>query len=157
MKKYADQKRTDRQFNVGDMVYLKMQPYRETTLGLRNALKLSSKYYGPFRVLQHVGNVSYNLQLPPGTLLHDIFHVNQLKKHLGLAAVPNPRLPLLTEDGKIKIAPVAILQYRQIPRSAGDYNVPVPQWLVHWENLTPEEATWEDASFIQSTFPKFQP
>jgi hypothetical protein len=87
---------------VGDVVYLKMQPYRETTLGLRNALKLSSKYYGPFRVLQHVGKVSFKLQLPAGTLLHDVFHVNQLKKHTGQKAVPNPTLPFVTSGGKIK-------------------------------------------------------
>jgi ribosomal protein L21E len=157
MKKYADLKRTERKFEVGDMVYLKMQPYRENALGLRNSLKLSSKYYGPFRVLQKVGNVSYKIQLPEGTLLHDVFHVNQLKKHLGPTAVPNPTLPLLTTDGKIKCAPLAVLQYRQVPRNAGEYYIPVAQWLVHWENMTPAEATWEDAKFIQATFPTFQP
>jgi hypothetical protein len=157
MKKYADLKRTERTFAVGDMVYLKMQPYRETALGLRNSLKLSSKYYGPFRMMQRIGNVSYKLQLPEGTLIHDVFHVNQLKKHLGPKAVPNPTLPLLTPDGKVKYAPLAVLQYRQIPRSAGAYDIPVPQWLIHWENMTPEEATWEDAKFIQATFPSFQP
>jgi hypothetical protein len=157
IKKYADMKRTERQFNVGDMVYLKMQPYRETALGLRNSLKLSSKYYGPFRVMKKVGQVSYQLQLPEGTLLHDVFHVNQLKKHLGPKAVPNSTLPLVTDDGKIKVAPRAVLQYRQIPRRAGSYDIPVAQWLVHWENLSPEEATWEDASFVQATFPSFHP
>jgi hypothetical protein len=157
MKKYADMKRTERQFNIGDMVYLKMQPYRETALGLRNALKLSSKYYGPFRILKKVGKVAYQLQLPEGTLLHDVFHVNQLKRHIGPKAVPNPKLPLLTPDGKVKVAPLAILQYRQVPRNAGDYDIPVPQWLIHWENLTPAEATWEDAKFIQKTFPSFHP
>nr|XP_051205253.1 uncharacterized protein LOC127319100 [Lolium perenne] len=30
---------------------------------------------------------------------------------------------------------------------------PIPQWLVHWDTMTAEEATWEDASFIQETFP----
>jgi hypothetical protein len=51
MKKFADLNRTERMFNVGDLVYLKMQPYREATLGLRNSLKLTSKFYGPFRII----------------------------------------------------------------------------------------------------------
>jgi hypothetical protein len=126
MKKFADMKRTERTFEVGDMVYLKMQPYRETALGLRNALKLTSKWYGPYRVMKKVGQVAYQLQLPPKTLLHDVFHVNQLKKHLGKQAVPNPNLPLVTPDGKVKTTPLAILARRQVPRNVGDYDIPVP-------------------------------
>jgi hypothetical protein len=34
-------------------------------------------------------------------------------------------------------------------------NVAVVQWLVQWENLSPEEATWEDADFIKESFPAF--
>ena len=63
----------------------------------------------------------------------------------------------MTDDGKIKVAPHAVLQYRQIPRKSGSYDIPVAQWLVHWENLTPAEATWEDAQFIRATFPNFHP
>jgi hypothetical protein len=76
---------------------------------------------------------------------------------LGDRAVPNPRLPLLTPDGKIKTAPLAVLQRRQIPRSAGAYDVAVPQWLIHWENMSEDDATWEDAKYIQATFPQFKP
>ena len=157
MKKFADANRTERTFAVGDMVYLKMQPYRETSLGLRNSLKLTSKWYGPYRIMKRIGQVAYQLQLPTGSQLHDVFHVNQLKKHLGLSAVPNAKLPLVTPDGRIKIAPIAVLQRRQIPRTAGEYDVDVPQCLVHWENMSPDEATWEDASFVQATFPEFKP
>jgi hypothetical protein len=157
MKKYADANRTERSFAPGDFVYLKMQPYRETSLGLRNTLKLSSKWYGPFLILQKVGSVAYRLQLPPDAQLHNVFHVNQLKKHLGKHAVPNPKLPLVTPDGKIKVAPQAVLQRRQIPRRAGNYDVAVPQWLIHWENMSAEEATGEDAAFITATFPHVKP
>jgi hypothetical protein len=129
MKKFVDMNQTERSFEVSDYVYLKMQPYRETALGLPNSLKLTSKWYGPFRVLKKVGNVAYQLQLPDGTQLHDVFHVNQLKKHLGNKAIPNPWLPMLTAEGKIKTAPLAILQRRQVPRNAGAYDVVVPQWL----------------------------
>jgi hypothetical protein len=157
MKKFADRKRTPRTFSEGDLVYLKMQPYREKALGLGHSLKLSSKYYGPFRVLKRVGNSACKLQLPEGTLLHDVFHVNQLKKHLGPKAVPNPKLPILTADGKLKTHPTAILQIRQVPRRSGDYDVSVPQWLVQWENMSKEEATWEDAHDMMAVFPHFHP
>jgi hypothetical protein len=83
--------------------------------------------------------------------------VNQLKKHLGKEAIPNPKLPLVTSSGKIKIAPAAILQRRLIPQSNGEYDIPVPQWLIQWENFNEDKATWEDAAFIQATFPHFKP
>jgi hypothetical protein len=156
MKKYADQNRTSRTFNVGDMVYLKMMPHREFVLGRQNARKLSSKWYGPFKILQAMGNRAYKLQLPEGTKIHNVFHVNQLKRHLGPNVVPNQTLPLVTTSGKLKTFPLAILSHRQVPRSIGEYAVAIPQWLIHWENMPEAEATWEDADFIRSTFPTFQ-
>jgi hypothetical protein len=139
------------------MVYLKMQPHREHALGSGNSLKLASKWYGPFKVIQTVGNRAYKLQLPEGTQIHDVFHVSQLKKHLGSLAVPNKNLPLVTPSGKLKINPIAVLERMQVPRSTGEYDVAVPQWLVQWQDMTAEEATWEDAEFIQATFPEFKP
>jgi hypothetical protein len=93
---------------VGDFVYLKMQPFREKALGRENAPKLTSKWYGPFRVLQKVGTGSYRILPPESAKIHDVFHVNQLKKHIGTQAIPNDKLPLVTAEGKIKIAPVKL-------------------------------------------------
>jgi ribosomal protein L21E len=151
MKKFADLHRTERQFTVGDMVYLKMEPYRLAAFGFRGTIKLHTKYYGPFKVLQRVGNRAYRLQLPVGVKIHPVFHVSQLKIHLGAKAVPSPDLPLLLADGTVKTGPALVLQVRQIPRN----NVVVVQWLTQWENLSPEEATWEDADFIKEAFPDF--
>jgi hypothetical protein len=131
MKKFAHTNPTERTFELSDFVYLKMQPYRETSLGLHISLKLTSKWYGPFLILQKIGKVAYRLQLPSDAQIHDVFHVNQLKKHLGKHAIPNPKLPLVTFDGKVKMTPKAILQRRKISRSAGEYDVVVSQWLVH--------------------------
>lgn len=83
MKHFADKKRCERAFSVGDMVYIKLQPYRHTSLSAAvflasKLLKLHSKYYGPFRVLSNVGTVPYKLMLPEGCKLHDTFHVSQL-------------------------------------------------------------------------------
>lgn len=48
MKRYADVKRVERVFDIGDMVYLKMAPYRLAAFEFRGALKLQHRYYGPF-------------------------------------------------------------------------------------------------------------
>jgi hypothetical protein len=83
MKKYADTKRSEREFLAGDMVYLKLQPFRHTAFDLHQNLKLTSKYYGPFKILERIRQVAYKLQLPPCAEIHLVFHVSQLKKHIG--------------------------------------------------------------------------
>jgi hypothetical protein len=157
MKLQADRNRSERHLEIGDMVYLKLQPYRHTSLSIHRCLKLHSKYYGPFRVLEKIGNTSYKLLLPDRCKLHPTFHVSQLKKQLGSKAIPTPHLPLLNPDGTILIAPEAILDRKLIPRVQGSISILVAQWLIKWENLPADQATWEDASFIQKVFFAFHP
>lgn len=117
IKHQVDKHRTDRSFSVGDMVYLKLRPYRHTSLSTHGCLKLHSKFYGPFRILEKIGNAAYKLLLPEGCQLHDLFHVSQLKQHIGPSVVPSPELPPLDEKGTIKVAPATILQRRLIQRN----------------------------------------
>lgn len=151
MKKYADNKRVERSFQVGDPVYLKMAPYRLAAFGFRGALKLQNRFYGPFLVLQKVGKAAYKLQFPKDVQIHPVFHVSQLKKHIGDKSIPDPNLPLVNADGTIKTGPEEVLEVHQVPRQ----NMPVVQWLIRWINLPPEDATWEDADFIKYTFLEF--
>jgi hypothetical protein len=119
------------------MVYIKLQPYRMVAFDVKHGLKLATKYYGPFRVQARVGLMAYKLLLPAGTQIHDVFHVSQLKKHLGPKAIPVPYLPLVDKEGKIHATPVLVLETRAVPRDS----VLVSQWLVQWLNMSPEEAT----------------
>jgi hypothetical protein len=130
------------------MVYLKIQTYRHTSLSAHRSLKLHSKYYGPFTVLERIGKAAYMLLLHEGCTLHDVFHVSQLKKHLGPYVLPNPEMPLIDEKVTIKVAPAALLDRGMIPRN----NEPVVQWLIHWENMPTSQATWEDATFIRKVY-----
>ena len=62
-KSYADGKRRDLTFSVGDYVYLKVSPMR----GIRRFNvkgKLAPRYVGPFKVLERKGEVAYRLELP---------------------------------------------------------------------------------------------
>jgi hypothetical protein len=81
-KSYADKRRRDLSFEVGDFVYLKVSPMRGTCR-FKVKGKLAPRYVGPFKIVDHKGEVAYQLELPPQlTDVHDVFHVSQLKKCL---------------------------------------------------------------------------
>jgi hypothetical protein len=80
-KSYADQKRTPREFQVGDHVYLRINPKR-SSLKMGACAKLAPPYCGPFEILDRVGPVAYRLALPPTVKAHNVFHVSLLKKYV---------------------------------------------------------------------------
>lgn len=76
MKHYADLQRSEKEFAVGDLVYLKLQPYIQSSVAPRSNQKLSFRYYGPFKVLARVGTVAYHVQLPDECKIHPVVHVS---------------------------------------------------------------------------------
>ena len=109
IKLYADQKRTERTFSVGDWVYLRLQPHRQTTVELRGNTKLFAKYFGPYQVIQKIGKLAYRLGLPEGSKIHLVFHVSLLKKKVGNNTAPVFQLPNVDERGHLRVEPVAVL------------------------------------------------
>ena len=97
MKQQANQGCSECQFAEGDQVFLRLQPYKQTSLKAKHCHKLVPKFYGPYTVLKHVGQVSYQLSLPNHSKLHPVFHVSCLKKVIGTKFQNQTRLPELDE------------------------------------------------------------
>lgn len=149
MKKYADKKRRQVEFNIGDMVLVKLQPYRQHSLTLRQNQKLGMRYFGPFPVIERIGLVAYKLQLPPTAKIHPVFHVSLLKLCHGSHKDAYLPLPLTTTEQGPQVLPKAILQHRLLLRKGQQ----VPKVLVQWDGFPKEEASWEDWVPLQTSFP----
>jgi hypothetical protein len=81
-KSHADERRRDLSFEIGDFVYIKVSPMRGTRR-FRVKGKLAPRYVRPFKIIDHKGEVAYQLELPPQlSEVHDVFHISQLKKCL---------------------------------------------------------------------------
>ncbi|XP_039145476.1 uncharacterized protein LOC120282666 [Dioscorea cayenensis subsp. rotundata] len=149
MKWYADQHRSEREFTVGDWVYLKLHPYRQTSTTTRPNQKLAPRFFGPFQVLARVGKVVYTLALPEGSSIHPTFHVSLLKQKLGAHEVLNPSLPPVGPDGQVLREPMKILDRRIYKKGT----VAGVQALVQWVGFPEKDATWEDLDSLQALFP----
>lgn len=150
MKQQTDLHRSERSFEVGDWVYVKLQPYRQQSVVQRDQQKLSPKYFGPYCVVDKVGEVAYKLKLPEASQVHSVFHVSQLKRAVGDVS-ESTQLPSVMADCTVK-RPLAILARKMVKRQ----NKSVTMVLVSWEGQNEEEATWEFLFDLQKKFPSFQ-
>jgi hypothetical protein len=116
MKFHADKNRTDRQLEQGAMVYLKISAVQAKCFRTPRISGASIQFYGPFKVLERVGDVAYKLHLPGTASIHPVIHISQLKEHVGKNAIPLPHVPLVTQDGKIKTEPFAVNDEQIIQR-----------------------------------------
>src|ERR1700722_13840817 len=113
MKQQAYQHRSERSFEVGDWVFLWLQPYKKMSLKqAKKDNKLSPKYYGPYKVLQNIGTMAYKLELPAASRVHLVFHVSCLKKVIGDKLPVQTILLELDEEGKIILEPEAVIETR---------------------------------------------
>ena len=75
-KSYADLKRKDVKYEVGDMVFLKVSPWRKI-LRFGKKGNPSPRFIGPYEILERIGPVAYRLALPSELVkLHNVFHVS---------------------------------------------------------------------------------
>ena len=107
MKQYYDKGHRDVVLQVGDWAWLRLHHRSAAGITDRAAGKLAPRYYGPYLVLERIGDVAYRLQLPPRAKIHNVFHVVFLKKHQGDPPATMVPLPLVVH-GRVVPTPDSV-------------------------------------------------
>ncbi|WVZ98670.1 hypothetical protein U9M48_044077 [Paspalum notatum var. saurae] len=149
MKQHADKNRSELEFQVGEKVLLKLQPYAQSSLINRPFPKLTFKYFGPYTVLERIGKVAYRLDLPDGSSIHLVFHVSQLKPFTADYSPVFSTLPAVPDLDGPSIQPATIVERRLVKRGTSA----VPQVRIQWTGLSPSATTWEDYHVVRERFP----
>ena len=134
----------------GEQVLLKVSPMKGVMrFGKRG--KLSPRYIGPFEILKRVGEVAYELALPPGLSgVHPVFHVSMLKRYHGDENyIIRWDSVLLDENLSYEEEPFAILD-REVRKLRSRE---IASIKVQWKNRPVEEATWEREADMQERYP----
>ena len=127
-------------------MFVKLQPYVQSSLEHRSNQKLAFKFFGPYRILSCVGAVAYRLELPASSSVHPVFHVSQLKKSVGTHHSVTSHPP---SEAVLWSVPERILQTRSITKGTRS----ITQGLIQWSNLPRSLATWEDLEFLRQQLP----
>ncbi|GJU66873.1 putative reverse transcriptase domain-containing protein [Tanacetum coccineum] len=149
-KSYADKRRKPLEFSVGDYVLLKVSPWKGV-VRFRKKGKLAPRFVRPFKIIEKVGPVAYQLDLPEELNdVHDTFHVSNLKKCL---ANPTLQVPLdeIQFDAKLNFMeePVEILEkeFKKLKHSR------IAIVKVRWNSKHGPEFTWEREDQMKLKYP----
>ena len=105
-----------------------------------NYKNLAYRYCGPFEILQRLGKQSYKLALPPHLHVHNVFHVNLLKKYVPSAEhVLDLDDNVLVNQEEFQMEPEQILEMKEKQLC----NRTVREVLLQWKGYPLEDASWE--------------
>nr|GFA74889.1 putative reverse transcriptase domain-containing protein [Tanacetum cinerariifolium] len=148
-KSYANKRTKLLEFEVGDMVLLKVSPWKgDVHFGKHR--KLSPCYIGPFKILARVSHVAYTLELPEELKgIHSTFHVLNLKKCLAKCDIVVP-IEEIQLDDKLHVIkePVEIVD-REVKRLK---QIRIPIVKVRWNSQRGPKFTWKREDQIKKKY-----
>jgi hypothetical protein len=129
------------EMKVGDQVWLEGK-----NLSLRGHRKLLPKRYGPYKIMERVGNVAYRLKLPPSMKLHDIFHIDLLLPYKEMdeygPAYTRPPPDLIEGEQEYEVESIRDSRRKNCRRQL--------QYLVHWKEYPSSDDSWVDAADLHA-------
>ena len=123
---------------------LKFHRARLKTIGGKEgrAIKLSPRYYGPFKIIESINDVTFRLALPATWNMHNAFHSSLLKPYIG----EPPSEPILEEPPNVDeleevLEPEQIISHQDHVLKGGKHT---RRFLVKFKNYSPLDAKWMD-------------
>ncbi|KAJ0431848.1 putative nucleotidyltransferase, Ribonuclease H [Helianthus annuus] len=149
-KSYADPKRKDFHFEVGEKVLFKVSPWKGV-MRFGKKGKLSPRYIGPFEVIERVGSVAYKLNLPEELNgIHNVFHICNLKKCFADESLVIPHTDVHIDESLKFIEKPLSIEDRQVKKLRRKH---VPIVKVKWDARRGPEYTWEVEATMKEKYP----
>ncbi|XP_049368379.1 uncharacterized protein LOC125833273 [Solanum verrucosum] len=153
-KSFADLKRRDIEYQVGDKVFLKVSPWKKI-MRFGQKGKVSPQFIGPYEILERVGPVAYKLALPTELdKIHNVFHISMLRRY---RSDPSHVLPVesieVNPDFTYNEEPIQI-EAREVKKLR---NKRIHLVKVLWRNHSGKEATWEREEDMRTQYPHLFP
>ena len=146
---YVDPKRTLGEFQVGEHVYIKVNP-KKISLRLGRYSNFKPRYCGTFEILAKVGLVAYWLDVPSNVKVHNVFHVSILKKYIHDAThVIDCIVIQVDPEGDFQVGLECIIDRRELLL----WNHTIGKVKVQWKHICLEESTWELESDMREVNP----
>ncbi|GKA62488.1 putative reverse transcriptase domain-containing protein [Tanacetum coccineum] len=149
-KSYTDKRLKPLKFEVGDMVLLKVSPWKGVVC-FRKRGKLSPCYIVPFKIFARVGPVVYTFELPEDLKgIHSTFHVSNLKKCLAEGEIVVPIEEIQLDDKLHMIEELVEIVDREIKRLKQSH---IRIVKVCWNSQRDPKFTWEREDQIKKKYP----
>jgi len=112
----------------------------------RSSKKLDQKRYGPFKILKAIRQGAFQLKLPEGWMIHNVFNEDLLTQcrepyykgqHMKLAPPPN----IINEEEEYKVEEI-----RKHRKKGWE-----TQYLIHWKEYGNEHNQWIAESWLSHT------
>jgi len=140
-KELYDSKRRDFQFKVGDLALLRFHRfgsgYKPPPPHRHKIAPVST----PIRILEKLSPLSYRIQLPVGSRIHDVVSVVHLQHYKG------------TDTDDIKPMPVQVdgVEEYEVERIEGERKIKgKKEFLVKWKGYGDAERTWEPLEHLDN-------
>ena len=142
---YANKTRRDLEFTVGQEVLVDQRHINPHNYPTSAKKKLANKFAGPYKIIKRIGQVAYQVELPPNIKAHNVFHIRVLKLYNKPdepeRQPPRPEPLIVNDEEEYEVE--ILLDKRTRHRRT--------EYLVKWLGYPVHESTWEPIKHLKNS------